>query len=265
MKTVIVIPARLRSTRFPAKALTPIKGASGEEKSLIERSYLAAKAVKNADDVVVATDHISIANLVEGFGGKVVMTSEDCPNGTARVAEVAGEIDADLFVNFQGDAPLTPPSFVEGLIDYMEATGAKVATPVLPASHEMLEALRQDRKNGLVGGTTAVFDGRNRALYFSKEVLPISDTLVSRPIDQPTGVYLHLGLYAYRREVLTEYVSLAEGRLEAIEALEQLRFLEHGIDIDCVEFEAKGREFWEVNNPEDVARVEAEFLRRGRD
>ena len=260
MKTAIIIPSRMNSTRLPGKSLVMLEGAGGEKRSLVERCFLAASQVA-VDEIYVATDHVDIADHVHGFGGKALMSPESCRNGTERCASLLDQIDAELIINFQGDAPLIPSDFVTALIEFMKANlDAEMATPVMPCDREQLIALREDRKHGQVGGTTAAIGADGRGLYFSKEVLPTSDALVET---NPSDVYLHIGLYAYRREVLAQYASWPEGHLEKIEGLEQLRFLENGRRVDCVKVDSKGRAFWEVNNPDDVPRVEAALKQRG--
>ncbi len=264
MSVLIVIPARYASTRYPGKPLVPLKGAKGQEQSLIERSWRAAMQVRGADRVVVATDDDRIRDAAESFGAEVVMTSSACQNGTERCAEAFATLGQgfDLVVNLQGDAPLTPPWFVEDLIAGMESDPqAHVATPVLRCDGRALNGFLADRKAGRVGGTTAVF-GRNRhALYFSKEVIPYTP----HPFrdDEETPVFHHVGVYAYRPQALQAYGAWPTGPLEALEGLEQLRFLENNHSILCVEVEARGRQFWELNNPEDVARLEAMMAEMG--
>lgn len=258
MKTVIVIPARYASTRYPGKPLVTLRDRDGAEKSLIQRSWEAAMAVRGADAVYVATDDVRIKEAAEAFGADVIMTSESCENGTARCAEAAtaGVFEADLVVNFQGDAPLTPAWFVEDLIAAMKARPeAPVATPVVKCDAQTYAHFRADRAAGLVGGTTAVFDRSNRALYFSKEVLPY--VAPAKEADAAGEVFHHVGLYAYRPAALALYAGWSEGRLERHEGLEQLRFLENGTDVLCVEVEGRGRVFWELNNPGDVERIES--------
>ena len=250
MKTLIVVPARYESSRFPGKPLIQLTGVDGEKKSLIQRSWEAAIAVKNVD-VIVATDDDRIRIVAEGFGAKVVMTSQKCVNGTERCADAIANIDIkyDLIVNLQGDAPLSPAWFVQDLIDSFENNLiTDMATPVLRCDPDTILAFKDDRSAGRVGGTTAVFDHNNKALYFSKEVLPYSNKT-----DAP--IYHHVGIYAYRPASLAQYITWEEGPLEAEEGLEQLRFLENGCHIQCVEVDGKGRAFWEVNNPSDVPRV----------
>ncbi len=257
MRSTILIPARYGSTRYPGKPLARLRQADGTEQSLIEMTWRAAQQVAGVDATYVVTDDARIARAAEDFGASVIMTSPEAENGTARCAEaleVAG-LESDLIVNLQGDAPLTPPWFVEALIDAMRAAPeAQVATPVLRCDAKTYGMFTEDRRAGRVGGTTAVFDAAGRALYFSKEVLPYIDP---GKLPDPIPVFHHVGVYAYRPEALRAYRAAAPGPLEQLEGLEQLRFLHHGIPVLCTEVEARGRLFWELNNPEDVARIEA--------
>lgn len=257
MKTVIFIPARYASTRFPGKPLAPLRQPDGTVKTLIQMSWEAAIQIKGVDAVYVATDDERIAEAALGFGAQVVMTSETCENGTARCADALARLEAkpDLVVNFQGDAPLTPPWFVEDLIAAMNADpSVGMATPVLRCDRQTYENFTEDRRNGRVGGTTAVFDSAMRALYFSKEVLPFIDP---GKLPDPIPVFHHVGVYAYRPDALRAYTQSPVCQLEVLEGLEQLRFLHNGTPVRCVEVEARGRLFWELNNPTDVARIEA--------
>ena len=263
MRSLIVIPARYKSTRYPGKPLAPLKGATGEAKTLIERTWRAAQRSTLADEVIVATDDERIAEVISDLGGQVVMTSESCRNGTERCAEVAaGRPEYDLYVNFQGDAPLTPPWFIDDMIRAMaDRPEADVATPVLNCSGAMRDDLLADRRAGRVGGTTAVIGAAGKALYFSKEVIPFSAAQYAA--DERTPVYHHVGAYAYRAGALQAYLSLPEGPAERNEGLEQLRFLENGIAVLCVECDARGRAFWELNNPEDTPKIEAMLMQMG--
>ncbi len=257
MKSLIVIPARYESSRYPGKPLVSLMGATGDRRSLIRRSWDAACGVKGVDSVVVATDDDRIREACEGFGADVVMTSSTCGNGTERCAEALQKLDDgyDIVVNLQGDAPLTPAWFVEDLIAGLAAdTNADVATPVLRCDTVALNGFLEDRQNGRVGGTTAVFDTAKRALYFSKEVIPYTGEVELS--DDNTPVFHHVGVYAYRPAALKEYPNWPAGPLERLEGLEQLRFLERGRSVLCVQVEARGQQFWELNNPEDVPRIE---------
>ena len=266
MSVLIAIPARYASSRYPGKPLVTLKGASGQARSLIERSWRAACAVAGVDRVVIATDDARIAEASDAFGAEVVMTSSDCQNGTERCAETHANLGGgfDMVVNLQGDAPLTPPWFIEALIKGLQdAPEADIATPVLRCDGATLASLREDRKADRVGGTTAVFGADHSALYFSKEVIPFSAETYAA--DAPTPVFHHVGVYAYRPAALAAYPDWPVGPIERLEGLEQLRFLENGRSVLCVEVEARGREFWELNNPQDVEKLEAMMARMGID
>lgn len=266
MSVLIAIPARYASTRYPGKPLVPLTGASGQSQTLIERSWRAAMAVQGVDRVVVATDDDRIRKAAEGFGAEVVMTSENCSNGTERCAEAHQVLGGgfDIVVNLQGDAPLTPHWFVEDLVTGLRnAPDAGVATPVLRCDGEALNSLLNDRKHGRVGGTTAVFARDNSAMYFSKEVVPF--TAQTYGDADPTPVFHHVGVYAYRTDALAAYPTWDTGPLETLEGLEQLRFMENNHKVLCVEVEARGRQFWELNNPSDVPKLEAMMAAMGLD
>ncbi len=262
MDRVILIPARYASTRYPGKPLVGLQGASGVTRSLIERSWRAASGVAGVDAVYVATDDARIADAAEGFGAQVVMTSDACANGTERCADAIARlgIAPRVVVNLQGDAPLTPAWFVSALIEAVEA-GAQMATPVLRLTPETHARFIEDRRAGRVGGTTAVMDAQGNALYFSKEVLPYTGRIYGAAEQVPA--FHHVGVYAYTPDALKAYMQAGPCALENLEGLEQLRFLYNGLPVTCVEVEAEGREFWELNNPEDVARIEAVLQREG--
>jgi len=264
MPVLIVIPARFASTRYPGKPLVELRGATGVARSLIKRSWDAALAVEGIDKVVVATDDDRIADAVHGFGGEVVMTSPDCANGTERCAETLDRLaeDFDIIVNLQGDAPLTPAWFIEDLVAGLRANPqAQVATPVLRTEGATLNDLLADRRAGRVGGTTAVFGADHNALYFTKEVIPYTGKTYADHDETP--VFHHVGVYAYRPDALRAYPAWDAGPLEQLEGLEQLRFLERGVPMLCVEVASRGRQFWELNNPEDVSRIEAMLTEMG--
>lgn len=264
MGVLVVIPARYASTRYPGKPLVELRGATGDAKSLIQRSWDAAMQVNGVDRVVVATDDDRIKSAAEAFGAEVVMTSEDCKNGTERCAEALDALGGgyDIVVNLQGDAPLTPAWFIEDLVTGLSADPvAEVATPVLRCDGRALNGLLQDRKEGRVGGTTAVFGADHNALFFSKEVIPYTGQTFADTDETP--VFHHVGVYAYRPSALAAYPRWATGPLETLEGLEQLRFLERGAHMLCVEVEARGRQFWELNNPEDAPLIEAMLAEMG--
>lgn len=264
MSVLIVIPARYASTRYPGKPLVELRGAGGQGRSLIRRSWDAAMAVPGVARVVVATDDDRIRDHAAAFGAEVVMTATTCRNGTERCAEAHEALGGgfDIVVNLQGDAPLTPAWFLSDLIAGLRTdAGAEIATPVLRCEGAMLASLLADRRAGRVGGTTAVFGAGGRALYFSKEVIPFTGQ--DYPDAAPTPVFHHVGVYAYRPDALAAYPGWPVGPLETLEGLEQLRFLENGRAVKCVEVDARGRQFWELNNPQDVARIETMMAEMG--
>ena len=237
-----------------------LRGANGEKKTLIQRSWEAAKRVNGVDRIIVSTDDDRIKNVANTFGAEVIMTSTSCLNGTERCAETCSKLKEqyDIVVNLQGDAPLTPYWFVEDLINELERNlNAEVVTPVLRCDPDGHRMFMEDRKADRVGGTTAVFTTKNKALYFSKEVIPYTSKIYKK--DELCPVFHHVGVYAYRSKVLNEYLNLSEGQLEILEGLEQLRFIENGKDVYCVEVDGKGQSFWELNNPEDVSRIESKL------
>lgn len=253
----IIIPARYASTRYPGKPLVPLRGADGVSKTLIQRSWECASAVPGCAGVWVATDDDRIAAEVERFGGQVAMTSPDCANGTERCAEAISQIGevADVVVNLQGDAPLSPTLAVQRLANRLaEDESAAMATPAVACSRSTYEHLLADRAAGRVGGTTVVFNRAHRALYFSKEVIPYVPAAEAGEAVVP--VHLHLGLYAYRRAALERYRNAPPSRLEQLEGLEQLRFFDLDMPISIVEIEPLDWDPIELNNPEDVPVIE---------
>ena len=257
MKAVIIIPARYGSTRYPGKPLVPLRTREGK-KSLIQLSWEAANKVSGISEIYVATDDKRIEEHAVAFGAKVIRTSSKCKNGTERCAEAVSNarLEAEIIVNFQGDAPLTPSWFVEEIIASLKADkSADMATPVLRLDRKSYNLFFEDRKSDRVGGTTVVFDKDMYALYFSKELIPFFE-ISKIEQDKTTPCYHHVGVYAYRKNILREYLSWPESNLEKLEGLEQLRFLSENKKVKCVEVSSRGNVFWELNNPEDVQRIE---------
>ena len=259
----VVIPARYESSRFPGKPLAELCGSTGVGKPLIQRSWETAAAACGENHLWVATDDTRIADAVRGFGGQVVMTSSQCRNGTERCAEAAEKIPdcPDIVINFQGDAPLTPAAIICQLASALvEDPSAAMATPALRCSASTYEHLEADSAAGRVGGTTVIFNRRNEALYFSKRVLPYIPPETPSPAEH---VHLHLGIYAYRRRDLARYAAASPSPLEAMEGLEQLRFLAEGQVVKVVALDPVGWDCIELNNPTDVAPIEAVLCQRG--
>ena len=256
MNVQILIPARYQSTRYPGKPLVELKGAGGVAKTLIQRSVEAARRVAGVSGVFVVTDDERIAEACVPAKVGVIMTSPECRNGTERCAEALAQLhDPDLVINFQGDALLTPPGFVEALIGRMaENSDALVATPALRLRSEEVRALQGEETAGRVGGTSVVTDANGYALYFSKRLIP---HLPSGALDGAMSpVKLHVGVYAFRPEALDRYVSTPVSELETLEGLEQLRFLVAGVPVAVVEVAAPPFALRELNNPEDVTPIE---------
>jgi 3-deoxy-manno-octulosonate cytidylyltransferase (CMP-KDO synthetase) len=216
----VVIPARLASTRLPRKLLLAETG-----KTLLEHTYEAAQAASKPAGLIVAADHEEIAAAVRAFGGQVQMTSPACASGTDRVAEVARSLDADILVNVQGDEPELPGSSIDRAIELLEENPEMVmstlATPI--------------RRRAVLDDPSCVkvvFDHRGRALYFSRSAIPHAREWRDEILDsERPHFYLHVGLYAYRRDFLLRLSQLPRTPLETLENLEQLRVLENGYQI----------------------------------
>ena len=263
MNVQVLIPARYASTRYPGKPLVELKGAGGTPKPLIQRSVEAARRVPGVSGVFVVTDDERIADACTGFGVGVIMTSPECRNGTERCAEALGALhEPDLVINFQGDALLTPPGFVEALIARMdEDRDSLVATPAMRLRSDEVRALQAEEAAGRVGGTTVVADAQGRALYFSKRLIP---HLPGGALDgEMSPVRLHVGVYAYRPEALDRYAATPVSELETLEGLEQLRFLVAGIPVAVVDVATPPFALRELNNPEDVAPIEQALAEAG--
>jgi 3-deoxy-manno-octulosonate cytidylyltransferase (CMP-KDO synthetase) len=256
MNVQILIPARYQSTRYPGKPLVELKGAGGSAKPLIQRSVEAARRVAGVSGVFVVTDDERIAEACAPAKVGVIMTSPECRNGTERCAEALAQLhEPDLVINFQGDALLTPPGFVEALIARMdEDADALVATPAMRLRSDEVRALQAEEAAGRVGGTTVVTDSGGYALYFSKRLIP--HLPAGALDDEMSPVRLHVGVYAYRPQALERYVATPVSDLETLEGLEQLRFLVAGVPVAVVDVETPPFTLRELNNPEDVAPIE---------
>lgn len=263
MNSVILIPARYGSTRYPGKPLVPLKGATGMAKPLILRSVEAARRVAGVSGVFVVTDDERIAEACAPARVGVIMTTPECRNGTERCAEALAQLhDPDLVINFQGDALLTPPEFVEALIARMDDDAAAlVTTPALRLRSEEVRALQAEEGTGRVGGTSVVTDARGHALYFSKRLIP---HLPAGALNgEMSPVRLHVGVYAYRPKALELYASTPPSELELLEGLEQLRFLDAGVPIGVVDVETPSFALRELNNPQDVTPIEEALREAG--
>ena len=260
----ILIPARYASTRYPGKPLVSLRGAGGEAKTLIQRSWECASAVEGCSGVWVATDDDRIADHVTAFGGQVVMTDEACANGTERCADAIGRLGdvAEVIVNLQGDAPLSPSNVVRDLVARLDGDAElTMATPAVRCSRSVYAHLAEDAANGRVGGTTVVGTSKDRALYFSKRLVPYlseKEALADFP-----PISLHLGMYAYRPDALRLYNAAPASQLEQLEGLEQLRFLDLGLAVGLVHLDPLAWDSIELNNPSDVPVIERILAERG--
>ena len=235
MNAVGIIPARWASTRFPGKPLAPIAG-----RPMIQWTWQGARSARRLRDVVIATDDERIRAACEAFGASVAITRSDHPTGTDRLAEVARSLDDEIVVNIQGDEPLIEGFVIDAVVEALErdpeAAMSTVVHPLSPGAAEDPNRVK------------ARLDARGRALDFARR--PESDDYA----------WQHVGLYAYRRSFLLEFVSLPRTRREQSEGLEQLRALDHGHAIAAVSIES-----WHsipVDVPEDVAGVEAALAAR---
>lgn len=255
-RALIVIPARMASTRFPNKPMALIAG-----KTMIERVWALAKAVRRAAGVLIATDDERLRDFALGFGAEVCLTSPACPTGTDRVAEVALQFPQHtIFFSLQGDAPLTPPWVIDEVLQVMLSDPAiPMATPAVRLRGKALSQFIASKRAGSSSGTSVVFDRQGNALYFSKALIPF-DRNEQNP-DRP--IYRHIGLYAYRNPTLQKLSQLPEGPLEKSEKLEQLRALENGIPIRVVEVEDRNRTYGSVDRPEDIPLIESVIAREG--
>lgn len=255
MRTVIVIPARHDSKRFPGKPLANILGTS-----LLERTWWIANNVNNVDIVMIATDDERIAEHANKFGAKVQMTDKKWRNGSERILEALqlSKQTPDIVINLQGDAVLTPPFVISALLEAFVADKDEeyaVATPCVQLSKKQYNQMLKNKSEGITGGTMVTFDKNTKALYFSRSIIPLLRENAAKDNDL-VPVYRHIGLYAYRLKALNEYVHLEPTPLELAEGLEQLRIIEHGMAIKVVPVNYEGRTHWSVDHPEDVAIVE---------
>ncbi len=249
LRAIVIIPARFESSRFPGKPVAPLRG-----KTLIEWVWSGAKSAKLAGRVVVATDDERIREAVAAFGGEVVMTPADCPSGTDRIARVAAESDADVVVNLQGDEPLVTGSSIDSLIACFDDPSVEAAT-----LRERFDAAGDLFDPNQV---KVVVSPSGDALYFSRSPIPyhrgkghltfdFRPALFARPAPVD-GYWKHVGVYAYRKDVLLQFARTAPTPLETAESLEQLRLLETGRRIRVLDsdFRSVG-----VDTPQDLRRA----------
>lgn len=242
-----IIPARYGSERFPGKPLVEIKG-----KTLIQRTYENTKRCQLLDEVIVATDDQRIYDHVKSFGGNVVMTPENCPTGTDRLAYVLENDSrlqkADIIINVQGDEPCLDPSVITQLADVLRSDpSAVMSTAVVKLEKE--EAAHPSEVKCVLS-----LDGS--VLYFSRALIPGGQELNYR---EEVAYYKHLGIYAYRPDFLLKYAKLPMTPLQIAEDLEQLKVLEHGYKIKAAIVKSASAG---VNLPEDIKKVEQDLCKQ---
>jgi 3-deoxy-manno-octulosonate cytidylyltransferase (CMP-KDO synthetase) len=237
---IAVIPARFASTRFPGKPLVDIHG-----KPMIQHVYERAKRVRGVDRVIVATDDARIESAVRGFGGEVVMTSPDLPSGTDRMAAVADQVEAAVYINVQGDEPMIDPRAIEKALELVWSGRFGLATA--------MTRLKSEEELADPSVVKVIADRNDRAIYFSRFALPYSRG--AKPASMSDSVSMrHVGIYVFDRATLMRFRALPPSPLEQAEMLEQLRALADGIAIGVteVEFTSIG-----VDTPADLEKVRA--------
>jgi 3-deoxy-manno-octulosonate cytidylyltransferase (CMP-KDO synthetase) len=246
LRVVGVIPARLASTRLPRKVLRILAG-----DPLLAWVYRAAKACPELDDVIIAADSVEVQQLCDKQGWPCILTSPDLPSGTDRLFAASRTMEADIYVNIQGDEPLLVPGHITAILAPFAALAVEVTTLKVRCTPENVT-----NPNAVKVVTAA--DGR--ALYFSRAAIPF-DRNIGDAGEGHAIYWKHLGLYAYRRGALERFAALAPGELEQTERLEQLRLLENGIALYVAETE---HDTIGVDTEEDLIRVEAILLERWR-
>lgn len=243
MSIACVIPARLNSTRFPKKMLAPLLG-----KPLIQWTWEAASRVSFFDQVVIATDSQEIATVIEKFGGKYLLTSPECVNGTERLIELQqqGKIRADLWVNWQGDEPFLSQKTLFDLLQSWKTDGADIWT--------LKKKITAESEIHSPHICKVVVDAGGFALYFSRSPIPF----VRDPGMGSHEFFKHIGIYAYSNEALKKLAGLKPAPLEVAEQLEQLRFLTHGLRIRVHE---TSEQPFGIDLPEHLALAQAMLLR----
>jgi 3-deoxy-manno-octulosonate cytidylyltransferase (CMP-KDO synthetase) len=260
-KALIVIPARLSSTRLPRKMLLAETGMT-----LVEHTWRAATAARRAAAVVVVTDAEEIAAAVRGFGGTVEMTSPEATSGTARIVEALPRLPpADIVVNVQGDEPELAAAAIDaaiGLLETCDTAGiATLVTPLRSATtlHDPA-AVKAVLTPWRTAGDTGAMPPAWRALYFSRAPVPAARDFSPALLEsRPPLYWQHVGLYAYRRDVLERWETLPESRLAALESLEQLRAVEAGIPIAAAAIDHAARG---IDTPADYAAFVARWNTR---
>ena len=226
MKKVIVIPARLDSSRLPKKVLLDLKG-----KTVIQRVYEQCLKVSNIDAVYIATDSLEIKDICDTFTSNVMLTESTHQSGTDRIGEAVAFIDCDIVINVQGDEPFIEPTLIEELVNSFENSEISMASAMSRINDV------KDLQNSNVVKVTV--DDQKNALYFSRSLIPFprdfKELLSFDKVLEKHVFYRHIGIYGYRKDFLVSYVNMKQSYLEKVEKLEQLRALENGFKIKMIE------------------------------
>ena len=246
MKCIVVVPARLESTRLPRKVLADIGG-----KAMLQRVLERCAAASKPDEVVLCTDSPELQEISKSWGFRSIMTSSSCTSGTDRIASAVDEIDADIIVNVQGDQPFIDPDVIDLVIHecVTRQPTPQVLTPIF--------RLQQDQLHN-PNTVKALLNGAGDALYFSRSAIPYQCDVLPENWASHEPYWGHVGLYAYQREVLKQWPSMRVSKLEQLEKLEQLRFIDNGIRISTIEIAGSSPE---VNAPEDLV-IARQFIYR---
>ena len=226
MKKVIIIPARLDSSRLPKKVLLDLKG-----KTVIQRVYEQCLKVKNVDGVYIATDSIEIKEVCETFTNNVIITKSTHKSGTDRIGEAVSAIDCDIVINVQGDEPFIEPSLIEALVNSFSNSEISMSSAMSKINNV------KDLQNTNV--VKVVTDLHNNALFFSRSLIPfprdVKEISTANEVLEESQFFRHIGIYGYRKDFLLHFVNLEQSYLEKVEKLEQLRALENGFKIKMIE------------------------------
>jgi 3-deoxy-manno-octulosonate cytidylyltransferase (CMP-KDO synthetase) len=260
----IIIPARFASKRLPGKPLVLINGLY-----LLDRVISVAKQVASSIDnlkILVATDNQLIIDYCQSLKIDVVITSPDITSGTERVFVACQNLTEKprYVINLQGDAPFISPQQVIAVLNKARSTNAGVVTPVVQLTWDMLDGLREHKIKSPLSGTTCVLDSQERAIWFSKSIIPvlrIEEKLRKESIYSP--VFQHLGLYCYSMEMLEWFLLAPPGFYESLEELEQLRFLEKGKEVLTVEVSPSKIFMSGIDSPDDVILAEKKIMEFG--
>jgi 3-deoxy-manno-octulosonate cytidylyltransferase (CMP-KDO synthetase) len=239
LTAIVAIPARLKSTRFPRKVLADIFG-----QPMLWHVYQAVIKAQKIEAVWILSDSQEVLDIASTWGAKTIITSEDCPSGTDRIASVMDSVSAEIIVNVQADEPLIDPAVVDRLVEALEGSEADVATPVYQITNV------DDLANPNVVKVVRAQDGS--ALYFSRSAVPYVRDAEFQDWLAHSKFWGHAGVYAYRNEVLRKFPDLPTGTLERVENLEQLRLMESGARFLTLEIDYRPQA---VDVPEDLDTV----------